>query len=206
MLYTKDQVAEIVAPHVHNLRECVNGGWCQYRRDYSAELRKVHSARARASVVHDHIVQTAVRNLEGVPGIRVPLYHSGRPLLIEIDKKLTVRFKKLDNERRPRNIMTRQQRGLLAQATLPHIEGTMHLVVGYELDQLQQNIAHISLLCPHPTRLSPLWDLPLDDRLNGFDSMPLFTHATQAQDNPANLITIRPDAARKEGRERNGNK
>ena len=200
MTYTQLQVVRMMTAFFPRLRRCIEGGWEEYRM-YEPELRRRHSRRTRAAIVHDHIVGCIQRVFADVPGVIIHPYTSRRPFMIEFLGCLTVRFKKLDGKHRSSNIMTGLQRRLLSQLELPRMGNTMHIVAGYELDKLQQQVDNVFLVCPSPnTRNSPLWEIPLNNPLHNAEVMPLFSHVATPQPDPAEQITVRADAITAKGK------
>ena len=90
-------------------------------------------------------------------------------LILVIDEKAAIRFKKLNDELRPSNIMTNQQSDFATQQLLPGFPPEVtNLTFGHKLNVTGTEIDGFWLLCPRGT--ANLWSLPLDKPIE----LPLF--------------------------------
>lgn len=139
----------ILDPYKGLLREVVDSAW----RDYCSlrnNIPHVFTPRTRASIIHDFMVSHARNKLAGIKGVR--LLDVGGLFLVEINEKILIRFKKLNDDKMPNNIPTQQALDFMEQLELPGMPHIIRLVVGYELNKLQTGIQAISVTCPRGTK------------------------------------------------------
>jgi len=80
--------------------------------------------------------------------------------VVNIKDVVLLRFKKLDNNKRSRNIPTTQQYLFRAQLDLPGIPSELtHLEAGYVLNELQTGLDGVYITCPNKNRLEWFIDL-----------------------------------------------
>lgn len=147
MLISQSEADIILEPYKESLRLCVSMAWRYYNEHYG-HVHHLHTPRTRASILHDLMVHNARKNFEGKPGIEMRDMR-GLFLLI-VDGQLLIRFKKLDEDKMSRSIPTRQTEDFLAQMDLPGMPPrATAIIVGYELNRLQTEMAAITVTCPN---------------------------------------------------------
>jgi hypothetical protein len=114
---------------------------------------------ARARIISNYISAEIRVTFANTVGVRL-LEDSGF-LIMLIDEKAAIRFKKLNDELRPSNIMTGQQSDFATQELLPGFppEAT-NLTFGHKLNLTGTEIDGFWLQCPRGT--ANLWSLSLD--------------------------------------------
>lgn len=139
---------------------------------------------ARARVISNHIAAEIKAKFTGRDGII--LTEDMGFLVMVLDEKIAVRFKKLDRKLRPSNIPTKQQYDFSTQALLPGFppEAT-NLTFGHKLNQTGTDFEGFWLQCPRGER--NLWSIPLDKPAD----QPLFTAIQPDPVEPAPPI-VRP--------------
>jgi hypothetical protein len=158
-VFTKAEAEQILEPYLQLFRECVTKAWQEYLTKY-AHVRQDHSARSRASVIHDHMVGFAMRFFDGMDGVRISRKRG--LVTVNIQDQFRARFKKLDKQLHSRNIPTQQSLLFKAQLDLPGIKSTLtHIDVGYVLNDLQTALAGVYITCPYGTGIE--WWLDLND-------------------------------------------
>lgn len=146
MVITEASARTILDPYKNQLRECVTQAWEDYESQYGL-VRHIHTPRTRANIVHDHMVHHARRLFEG--DAAVSMHEIKGLFLVEINGRLLVRFKKLDEDKRHHNYPTPQNLDFWGQLDLPGIPHLTRLVAGYELNNLQTDINAIYVTCPN---------------------------------------------------------
>ena len=149
---SKDEADVLLGPHKFGLRQAVLDAWADYRnnKNYSDGVRAIHDSTTRANCVHAHIKtrvsEYAARHHDLEPVISVRMF----ALIVKHDSGdvIGIRFKKVDNELRTANVSTDQVRAFKRQEEIPEIGAKHHLEFGYRLDETEQNILGIFLLCP----------------------------------------------------------
>lgn len=145
------------------IRDWVLGGVADYFGDlYKPEARMLHRKSTRASCIHDHILGRVSRGFQDVSGSRM-LAKRGLHLL-HIRDAMVVRFKKLDAQKRPRNIQTQQTIDFMKQ--LPHFGAATatNVIVGYELNPAATACKSVAIVCPGEKANEWEWEL-LDTNL-----------------------------------------
>ena len=150
-MFSKEESLEILAPYSDDLYEIVFSAWRNYPRLYK-DVLNVHTPRSKSSLIHDHMVHHARQAFEGNSKVRC--FDTQRLFLLNFHGKLLVRFKKLYEDKMPRNIPTQQTVLFSEQLELPQIPSATHLVVGYELDAEQLGLQSISITCPNGKQTS----------------------------------------------------
>lgn len=124
--------------------------------EYPARFRRAHATRTRRSITYDHIVETATEVLESQPG--VTLVRTQGLVVFDIDRRLLLRFKHLDEQRRSSNISTMQIQEFRGQRPLPGMPArAVHVEAGYQLNELETAIENIVVICPNGSRIE--WDI-----------------------------------------------
>jgi hypothetical protein len=171
---TQALAAPILWPHQSRLYEIVVAAWNDYMTSITEQIRCLQHRRTRACIVHDFMVSHAKRLFEGVPGVHIE-DRSGIVLLV-IDDRLAIRFKKLDKENRTRNYPTQQALAFMQQLDLPTIPSLARLVVGYRLTNLETELESVFVVCPNG--LSNAWGMELKPPAIGGNVVPLTPRPT----------------------------
>ena len=147
-------------PYIHIFKEVIDLAWNEYNDLYSVDLRLIHSARTRSSIVHDLMRHHAIRLFDGMPGVYLVIIRG--LFLVDIEGKVVVRFKKLRRDRRGSNILTGQTMLFNSQQfDLPGIPARpTGLVAGYQLDDLQLHIDARLITCPDASGVA--WHIDVD--------------------------------------------
>ena len=122
------------------------------------------------------MVQLVRQNLDG--NSRVAMTTRGRMLRLVVDGRVLIRFKKLDDALRARNVHTDSQRLDYFQLWLPGMEEAKltKLTFGYRLNEMATEILGRYLTCPKSWEENH-WSAALDEPAS--DAMPLFTRSDQ---------------------------
>ncbi len=155
MTISEEAARAILKPYENDLQDCIISAWNTYSQ-YA--FRHIHTARTRACIVHDHMVDNARQRFENRPNTRT--YEIGGVFFVEIEEKVLIRFKKLDEDKLSCNIPTQQSLEFLGQMELPHMPPKVtRLIAGYELNGLQTAIRAVSITCPNGSHNAWYYDL-----------------------------------------------
>lgn len=169
--------------------KCINDAWEKYMQAYPANLRIAHSARSRASLIHDHIVEMARKYLE--PRIGVACHEINKLFLVSFDSGIVIRFKKLDDSYRSSNIRTQQSLGFMEQSQLPlpEIDTAINLQAGYRLNALETQLQGIYLT--HPTgEQANAWVMELERSQFNFNNVKSIASVPDISQQKAKRIRI----------------
>ena len=125
----------------HELRECVTVAWARWVREVKP-LLPACSARGRANIVWEFMVEEARRRFPNVPVSEA----EGRFVLL-FHQQLNVLFKKLSEDGLPRNYPTQTALEFAQQPELPGMFDFARVTVGYELNRLGTGLASVSASC-----------------------------------------------------------
>lgn len=134
-----------------------------YRSEgYSPRIRKDHSKRSRASLIHDHWVAAASRLQEEFPDLRLELIQ--HLWVLCVGSRYAIRFKMVDDDKLPAaGHLTGQTIRFRNQLPLDGLEEPPghNLEIGYQLDSLGQ-LHRVFLISPSGNQ-SNEWEYELSD-------------------------------------------
>jgi hypothetical protein len=143
--------------HFHALHELVGKAVDTYN-SYPASLKKAHSKRSRASLIHDHFLEHAAAYAERRQE-SVRLVETKHLWVFYFQTGYAMRFKKVDDEKMTAGQLTEQVRNFRSQADVVGIPISTHLDLGYQLTELGQ-LAHVYIVCPSGIQ-SNAWDVEI---------------------------------------------
>jgi len=152
----QDQAESILGRHYSRIARVVVAGYGRYRR-YPA--KGDHRSTTKANVINDEIYAEAVREFDGVPGVRPYPSPRRRLRFILVDDRVLLWFKKVDRSRCPHNVKTDQSREMHAGRNLSLFPDAEILVVGYLPDREGMKVSRISISKPRIAR--PEWYIDL---------------------------------------------
>lgn len=155
----QDQIIEAIRSELPLLYGCIRKAWETYQKSYPEALKQHHTARSRASLVHDHAVAYAREIFEARVG--TSCQEINKLFLICFANGIVIRFKKLDEKLRASNVATQQCMDFMTQVPLPFVDDAVNLHVGYRLNRLQTDIEGVYITRPAGPR-SNTWFLPLE--------------------------------------------
>lgn len=140
-----DQAEEIVRPYFDAFDSCFRTAWDEWKslpEKYVSSL----TPRTRAAFINDRAVYHTKRLFADHEGAR--LVERRGFLTVLVGDKVEIRLKKLDHNKKTRNILTRFQRLYGSQRPLfgPDDDST-RLNAGYQLDTLQTKITATFVTC-----------------------------------------------------------
>jgi hypothetical protein len=152
MSIARDEAEDLISP---SIREKLRSSIIDAFQDYNGldlSLRLTLSATTRANFINDRMCYHVRNKMDQISGIDF-VKRRGRTHLIILGVKdaLEVKFKKLDYNRRPRNVPTAEASEFLEQVQL-EFPGMLHpitnLVAGYQLNATRTGIKGIFVVCP----------------------------------------------------------
>ncbi len=153
MVISKTEAKELITPAIEvKLRSSIISALQDYN-DLDTFLKLTLSPTTRANFINDRMcfhIRDKMVNLPSVDFIR----RRRRLHLVIIGEKeaLEVKFKKLDDNRRPSNICTNESQEYMDQVQL-EFPGMLHpitnIVAGYQLNTTRTGIKGIFVICPY---------------------------------------------------------
>lgn len=154
----RDQSINIIAPHKERLYYIAATPLSIYLETYPNQA--IHSARTRANILYDLMIAQARKEFLGVKGTQIIDAPMG-VTLIEIDGKILIRCKKLDEDGLPSNYPTERAIDYDNGDNLPGIPlSPQRLTLGYRLSRLQTALRDVLVSNHLAGRL--LYDIILD--------------------------------------------
>lgn len=177
-------------------RGCLDQAWEFVEQVFSdnPERRVAFCPATRAGMLYDRLVQLVKQSLDGHP--RVEVTHRGRMLRLIIDDTIMVRFKKLDENLRAKNVRTPSQFGDYFQFRLPGTEEPelTKLVFGYRLNATESEIEGRYVTCTKNWDEN-YWVFPLDEEASL--ATPLFPPDTEEEDDAVIVVKAKQADKRK---------
>lgn len=129
------------------IKQCIENAWNNYTQLYSPDLRARHTARSRASLIHDEIVIEAEEIFEDRQGVRFE--RRNHAFLVYLGQRQVIRFKKFGPSFGVSGIPTQQHLSLINQQfSLPDFGEMMTIHAGYKLNPLETALAGSYVVCP----------------------------------------------------------
>lgn len=139
----RDEAIPIIAPHAERLYYIAATPLSDYLKTYPNLT--IHCATTRAGILHDLMIDKARKEFLGVKGVRLIDAPMG-VTLIEIDEKVLIRCKKLDEGGLPSNYPTGRAVEYDNGDDLPGIPPEpQRLTLGYRLNRLQTGLRDVLL-------------------------------------------------------------
>jgi hypothetical protein len=193
---SRDDAITILDEFLPIFRGCLDQAWEYVEQVFNDDpsRRVAFCPATRAGMLYDRLAQLVKQSLDGHP--RVEVAHRGRMLRLIIDDTVMVRFKKLDENLRAKNVRTSSQFSDYFQLRLPGTEEPelTKLVFGYRLNATESDIEGRFVTCPKNWDEN-YWVLALDEEASS--AMPLFTPATEEEDDAVIIIKAKQAGKRK---------
>lgn len=159
---TDKEVVRFVKPHWDRLWRIATLPFYQYLDKYPNQT--IHRPRTRANIVNDLMCNQARVEFSSIRTARIIEHASGNTLL-GLSGRLLIRFKKLDEDKKTRNIKTKFVQEYDADAELPGLPGRAHrLTLGYRLQPLETHLRDVLLTSRFRGRLEYDIELYVPDR------------------------------------------
>jgi hypothetical protein len=184
-----------------DLVHVVESAWARYMSLPDAERIAIHSLDvARASVVSAFMADAAKARFDGRRDEGIFPRERYKPAMWSFNNRVTIRFKKMDENGYSRNIQTERVRRLLGQEPMPEemMVEDVRVDVGYQLNDLKSKIEKV--LISHRNGGAVVWKYAITE--GGTIILPLFPNDEGDQGSGARIIRPkRPDigGARNEG-------
>lgn len=153
-------------PFADDIRACLAAGWAEWRECGEAvpHLRVHWNPRTRASIIHNGMMNEVFKRFHNRDGVRF-VRGKGGLVMVCFGETVTLRFKKLDQSFKTRNIRTAQTIRFALQLQM---DGLMtpevtNVVAGYLLNELQDEIKGLWIVCSYDSEVQ--WKHSLDDML-----------------------------------------
>ena len=106
----------ILKPYEEFLKDSILEGWEDYTSSFYEDTRHIYDKRTRANIVNCHILKNARKKFEDVEKIHFIDYNG--MTIINIEGKLALRFKKLDESKISHCVQTQQTVNYFGQKKL----------------------------------------------------------------------------------------
>ncbi len=193
-MISRDVAETILEPYMPLFGEPFPAAWAKWKRfgEEYPDLRRHQTPRTRASAIHDWASERAETVLQGMaPDVTLHRVHGF--LLIVVEGQLHIRLKKFRSGLRTSGIATGQQQAFADQRPLSGMPEATNLVLGYELNVFQTEIARLAITCSIGERVR--WAIEIPEPGGGVVVEP----APQPQEPKS--PSIRSTRDREEGRE-----
>jgi hypothetical protein len=164
-------------PQLSEFRPILLEAWEEWL-EQPPRFRSKMTGSARATIVHDLIVDRASRRL----GQLARLFDKAALKLFVFEERICVRFKKHDQDLSSRNQPTQQVKDFLGQRPLEGIPAVHHLEVGYVLDASETQVVSTNLICPNGHKNRPYWHVELKDEGYQCEVTDLFDQGVPPED------------------------
>lgn len=147
-LLERDEAEEILEPHVNTLWDCLSRAFQRVQDELAEdpERRAAYDASTQAAMVYHWFARFVAQAYEDV--VDVDVAKQGRMIRIRLDQRLVLRFKKLDDALRSRNVRTNTQAEMYFQYEIDGVLPVTNVTLGYTVDGLGQNMTGIYFTCP----------------------------------------------------------
>lgn len=172
----QEKARTLLGPYLGTLRSVVQGGFSDYLKAY-APTAYLHSARTRASLIHDHIVERARRAFDQS---EIHYLHIHQRNLFDFRGAFLIQFKKLDERLMPSNYPTQTAWDFAAQEDLQDIPSVLpRLTVGYVPNRLWTAITGVFVSKTMGGGLE--WSISVDDLLSLYDQTRIHDETNQQE-------------------------
>jgi len=148
-----------LGPYLSGLRGSVAAAVEAYEKNYEGAMRRIHSKRSAASIIHDHIVYNMAEFAENREGVE--LRWLANLWLLSFPEGYLVRFKKVGSAKLPAGYRTKQVRKYRNHQQLDGLPKSVNLDLSYQLDSLGK-LQAVFLICPSGTS-SNMWHSVVND-------------------------------------------
>jgi hypothetical protein len=172
MSHSREAAEMILDPYMDLLGGVFPAAWGRWEDfgETMPDLRLICCKRTRASMISDLAV-TEARTVFAGKSPAVALHDGRKFLLIEIDSQLCLRLNKFrDGSRETSGISTYQRRAFDAQEPLTGMPEATNLVLGYELNGDETEMACAAITCRTDGRLNWEIEVPLPGETVAFNA------------------------------------
>lgn len=140
------KLSTALQPHLKGIHEIISGCFDDYDKFYSPEAKLAHGPSCKAHNLNEHMRERASRYAARTPGVGIFDSQGLRGILI--NQCIALVFKKLDDERNPRNNITDHMTDYLNQKPIEGLEAQIMLVAGYTENKETGEMAEAYLIRP----------------------------------------------------------
>lgn len=148
-----------LAGYLPSLRQGIVEAVAEYESSYSSALKRIHSKRSVASLIHDHIVAKMAEFAENTSGVH--LTSSKKLWVLSFPEGYIVRFKKVGSNKLPSGHKTQQVKDFRNHRGLDGLPPSICLELSYQL-KITRELHAVYLICPSGT-WSNMWDSEILD-------------------------------------------
>lgn len=159
MLSTEDEVRSVLLPHHQTIATVFASAWKRWQALPPSDRAALSHPRCHANSIWGLAVDDARAAFAGDP--RVEIEDKGGTVNFRFEKKVLVRFKKLNRHGRTRNFATQLNLKFAAQVTIAGFTDAIRVHVGYVLNALKTEIDFVKVSCPAGRRVAWTYDIPL---------------------------------------------
>ena len=199
-LISEVNAIRLLGDRVYDLCEVMVAAWDDYLH-YAPVHRRLHCATTRAGIVHDHIKNRARERFDDDPSCYVG--DINKLLVVVIEQRLVIRFKRFLPDKTSRNIPTKQVEDYRMQRDIAGLHEQFNLIgelsnleAGYILDQFDSEMQETWLVCPSGIRANA-WMRQIQNRtatakVPGASIAPLFPWSpATVQPKEKSIVTIK---------------
>lgn len=146
---SREEAERIITPRFPLLIDTLDDAWSwlQDILDEDPERRSILYASTQAAMVYDCFVCRLAARIDGEDGVHV--HWHGRMLKVDLDRRLSLRFKRFDNDLCSRNVRTNSQAAIYFQLDLPGVSDPLtDVTFGYVTDVARTKIIGMYITCP----------------------------------------------------------
>ena len=167
-LISEADTRALLSPHHEALEKAIRGAYAVW--ETVAPLFQRPLKRTRAQVVSNAYYDRALAARGCANGIRT--VEENERLLLAVDDRVVLRFKRLDRDQHTRNYSTRASRAMdgQKQVEIPDIGHLPRVVLGYMLDGIPAKLIDIRVVFAISNRV--LWSYPIDGSASGTLPLP----------------------------------
>ena len=175
-----DDVHKALSAYLPGLRRMVHEAAADYEA-YTPDQRKIHTARTKASLIHDHFFSRAKAFAAQHAGVRFE--ENAHLYMLVFDAGFVIRFKKVGRDLLPAGHATQQVLKFRTHQQLGTIPPSINLDLSYEEDALGK-LQNVFLICPSGPK-SNMWVSELQETAVETTVVSLFGAAQHSNSEPS---------------------
>jgi hypothetical protein len=168
-LLSRAEAEALLQPYLADVCAPIRSAWKRWD-ELPVATRQPFTERTRANIIHDWTVLEAKRTLDRPPALT--LTEQPGFLVVTVEDRLALRYKKLDDDLAIAGIPTSQFQLWSGQQTLEGLEPLTNITVGYCVTEMGK-LGEIMLLCKVKDRT--LWRIDEPEEAGGAVVLPLPT-------------------------------
>lgn len=155
---SKEDAKQVLLPYGQLFYDAIVNGFEDYKIN-DLKNAHIHNNTTKSNLIRSYVIHRV--KMLVIENPKLKLIEQKRMILVLVEDKVVVRFKKLSNDFRSQNIQTNQVTQF-RKRTL-NFQGVTALPIdaGWRLDEFYNSIEDISFVCPNGK--NNLWRIPLED-------------------------------------------